>query len=146
MTDPNSIDFEERADFLEPEALQEETAKSEFFSSILQKLYQRGTKPIIGPRGCGKTHLMRFAHISCLDDKKWPQKVIKALGFHRSCIDDWLSRYEQGGEQALSTGKITGRPRKFPDEYAERLRELVKTNPLQLDFHDALWTRSMIQI
>ncbi len=75
-----------------------------------------------------------------------PEKVIKALGFHRSCIDDWLSRYEQGGEQALSTGKITGRPRKFPDEYADRLRELVKTNPLQLDFHDALWTRSMIQI
>ncbi len=75
-----------------------------------------------------------------------PEKVIKALGFHRSCIDDWLSRYEQGGEQALSTGKITGRPRKCPDEYADRLRELVKTNPLQLDFHDALWTRSMIQI
>ncbi|NKC11261.1 MAG: helix-turn-helix domain-containing protein [Gammaproteobacteria bacterium] len=43
-----------------------------------------------------------------------PEKVIKALGFHRSCIDDWLSRYEQGGEQALSTGKITGRPRNFP--------------------------------
>ncbi|NKC14576.1 MAG: IS630 family transposase [Gammaproteobacteria bacterium] len=75
-----------------------------------------------------------------------PEKVIKALGFHRSCIYDWLSRYEQGGEQALSTGKITGRPRKCPDEYADRLRELVKTNPLQLDFHDALWTRSMIQI
>ncbi|NKC13555.1 MAG: helix-turn-helix domain-containing protein [Gammaproteobacteria bacterium] len=75
-----------------------------------------------------------------------PEKVIKALGFHRSCIDDWLSRYEQGGEQALSTGKSTGRPRKCPDEYADRLRERVKTNPLQLDFHDALWTRSMIQI
>ncbi|NKC14688.1 MAG: helix-turn-helix domain-containing protein [Gammaproteobacteria bacterium] len=75
-----------------------------------------------------------------------PEKVIKALGFHRSCIDDWLSRYEQGGEQALSTGKITGRPRKCPDEYADRLRERVKTNPLQLDCHDALWTRSMIQI
>ncbi|NKC16213.1 MAG: helix-turn-helix domain-containing protein [Gammaproteobacteria bacterium] len=75
-----------------------------------------------------------------------PEKVIKALGFHRSCIDDCLSRYERGGEQALSTGKITGRPRKCPDECADRLRERVKTNPLQLDCHDALWTRSMIQI
>ncbi|NKC11807.1 MAG: hypothetical protein GKR94_34845 [Gammaproteobacteria bacterium] len=43
-----------------------------------------------------------------------PEKVIQALGFHRSCIDDCLSRYEQGGGQALSTGKITGRPRNFP--------------------------------
>lgn len=74
-----------------------------------------------------------------------PEAVIDALGFHRSCIYDWLAKYEAGGEAALETRPISGRPRKFSNEHAERLRELIKVNPLQLDFHDALWTRGMIR-
>jgi transposase len=71
--------------------------------------------------------------------------VIEALGFHRSCIYEWLAKYEVGGDAALETRPIPGRPRKFSDEHAERLRELIKLNPMQLDFHDALWTRGMIR-
>ena len=74
-----------------------------------------------------------------------PEVVISSLGFHRSCIYDWLSKYEAAGEQGLQTRPIAGRPRKFSDEHADRLRELIKVNPLQLDFHDALWTREMIR-
>jgi len=78
-------------------------------------------------------------------DGESPEEVIKSLGFHRSCIYDWLAKYKEGGESALKTRPISGRPRKFPDEYADRLRKLIKKNPLQLDFHDALWTREMIR-
>jgi transposase len=74
-----------------------------------------------------------------------PEAVVSSLGFHRSCIYEWLAKYEANGEQGLATRPIPGRPKKFPDEYADRLRELIKINPLQLDFHDALWTRGMIR-
>ena len=71
--------------------------------------------------------------------------MIEALGFHRSCIYDWLKKYGQSGESGLETRPIQGRPKAFSDEYADELRQLIKTNPIQLDFHDALWTREMIQ-
>ncbi len=66
-----------------------------------------------------------------------PESVIKALGFHRSCIYDWLAKYEAGGEAALETRPIPGRPREFSDEHADRLRE-VTTHPHQ---HRADWKR-----
>jgi len=74
-----------------------------------------------------------------------PEEVIAALGFHRSRIYQWLSQYRAGGEKALETRTICGRPRKFPERYADALRELIKSDPRQLDFHDALWTREMIR-
>ncbi len=78
-------------------------------------------------------------------DGESPEDVIDSLGFHRSCIYEWLAKYREGGEQALLTNEIKGRPKSFPDEYADRLRDLIKQNPTQLDFHDALWTRDMIR-
>ena len=74
-----------------------------------------------------------------------PEAVIEALGFHRSCIYEWLEKYRRGGEKGLETKPIKGRPPLLPDKYADALRDLIKTNPLQLNFHDALWTREMIQ-
>ena len=74
-----------------------------------------------------------------------PEEVIAALGFHRSRIYDWLTKYRAGGEKALETKPIAGRPRKLPENYAEALREYVLQDPRQLDFHDALWTREMIR-
>lgn len=61
-----------------------------------------------------------------------PKAVISSLGFHRSRIYEWLAKYEANGEQGLETQLIPGRSRKFPDEYADRLRKLIKVNPLQL--------------
>ena len=75
-----------------------------------------------------------------------PEVVIASLGFHRSCIYDWLQQYRRRGEAGLTTRPIPGRPRKFDDVlWAEELRELVRSDPRQLDFHDALWARGMIR-
>lgn len=65
-------EFEERADHLPEEDLAAFTAKSDFFNTIHKALVSRGTKLIAGPRGSGKTHLMRFTYISCKDDKRLP--------------------------------------------------------------------------
>ena len=64
--------LEERADHLPENELSAYTAKSDFFNTIHNSLISRGTKLIAGPRGSGKTHLMRFTYIECKKNKKLP--------------------------------------------------------------------------
>lgn len=63
-------EYEERADDIEYADLEKWTVKSEFFNRIYKKIIQRGAKLIVGPRGTGKTHQMKFAYYKCLRDKK----------------------------------------------------------------------------
>jgi transposase len=74
-----------------------------------------------------------------------PEVVIRALGFSRACIYQWLAAYRAGGWQALKAGEIAGRPKKLT---TSQIRWIHKTitgkNPLQLGFPFALWTRQMI--
>jgi len=75
-----------------------------------------------------------------------PEVVVKALGFHRSCIYEWLAKYREGGEEALRTRKIPGRPPKLNGRQLKRIYDLVtRKNPLQLKFEFALWTRQMVR-
>lgn len=67
--------LEERADFIPENDLREETADSEFFGLIRGKLLERGAKLIVGPRGCGKTHLMRYTWLDCKENKALPLAV-----------------------------------------------------------------------
>jgi hypothetical protein len=72
MYSENIDSLEERADHLPETELQTYTATSDFFNSIHKALISKGTKLIAGPRGSGKTHLMRFTYIKCKGDKKLP--------------------------------------------------------------------------
>ena len=74
-----------------------------------------------------------------------PEKVIKALGFARACIYNWLARYRNGGWQALKTGSRSGRPKKLGgSEIRWIYRTIRDKDPRQLKFAFALWTRSII--
>lgn len=88
---------------------------------------------------------IRKQAVSRILEGESPEEVVAALGFHRSRIYQWLKQYREEGEAGLETRPITGRPRKVEDQYSDLLRDLVKENPLQYDFHDALWTREMIR-
>ena len=74
-----------------------------------------------------------------------PETVIKALGFARACIYNWLARYRAGGWHALRTGKRSGRPKKLAGPQIRWIYQTVcDKDPRQLKFSFALWTRSMI--
>jgi len=77
--------------------------------------------------------------------KESPEKVIKALGFARACIYNWLDRYRAGVWHALHTGERSGRPKKISGHQIRWIYQTVcDKDPRQLKFSFALWTQSMI--
>jgi len=83
--------FEERADYIEKSQLLEWTAKGDFFEKIQKKLIGLGAKLLVGPRGTGKTHQMRCAYYSCLDNKEAPLPIY--VSFNRYLrLEAYLSK------------------------------------------------------
>lgn len=66
------MEFEERADQLSNEEINRRLADGEHLTVARQKLLASGAKFLIGPRGTGKTHLMRYTYTQALLDKSAP--------------------------------------------------------------------------
>jgi transposase len=72
--------------------------------------------------------------------------VIKAFGFTRPRIYEWLAAYREGGIDALRSRKAPGKIPKLSGKQLQRIYRLViGENPLQLRFEFVLWTRGMVQ-
>ena len=67
--------YEERADYLLDTEIKEWNVESDHFIEIQKRLVEKGSKLIVGPRGCGKTHQMRIAYKSCIENDKRPFPV-----------------------------------------------------------------------
>lgn len=75
-----SATLQQRADYIPLEDLLEETARSgALFKTISHELTNRALRTIVGPRGCGKTHMMRFAWLSCRDNESKPFAVFSSF-------------------------------------------------------------------
>ena len=75
-----------------------------------------------------------------------PEDVAAALGMHRNTVYGWLAKYREGGREALKAQPVPGRPPKLSGAQIARLYELVVgSDPRQLQFEFALWTRDMVR-
>ena len=75
-----------------------------------------------------------------------PEDVATALGLHRKTVYGWLAKYREGGTEALRARPVPGRPARLSGEQLRRIYTLVVgTDPRQLQFAFALWTRQMIR-
>jgi transposase len=75
-----------------------------------------------------------------------PEAVVKALGFSRACIYNWLAAYRAGGWHALRAKPLLGRPKKISGSQMKWIYNAVTLkNPMQFKFEFALWTRGMIR-
>jgi len=75
-----------------------------------------------------------------------PEVVIKALGFSRARIYEWLALYREGGLDALRAKPVPGAAPKLDGKALDWLyRTITLSNPQQFKFEFALWTRAMVR-
>ena len=66
---------------------------------------------------------IRMRAVQQIEAGESPEVIAKGLGFHRSCVYEWVAKYREGGLDALRTKPIAGRPRKLTGKHlAEAVR------------------------
>jgi transposase len=89
---------------------------------------------------------IRIRAVKRIEAGESPEVIATTLGFHRSCIYDWIAKYREGGIEALKAKPIPGAKPKLKGKQLQWLREtIVGKNPLQLKLPFALWTRAMVR-
>ena len=71
--------------------------------------------------------------------------VAKVLNFNRSCIYEWLKRYDRGGYEALESRRPPGAKPAITREMEGWLEETVlNSTPVQHGYDTNLWTRNIL--
>jgi transposase len=89
---------------------------------------------------------MRIRAVRQIEAGEHPEAVAAALGLSRSTVFGWVAKYREGGLEALRAKPIPGRPTKLTGAQLRYLYTLiVGTDPRQLQFEFALWTRDIVR-
>ena len=76
--------WEERADYIDDQHINEWTAETADFIELEKTIVAPGAKMIAGPRGSGKTHVMRYSYNQCIEQKSKPLPVYVTYGKYYS--------------------------------------------------------------
>ncbi len=89
---------------------------------------------------------LRVRAVRQIESGAHPVAVADAIGMRKSTVYGWLAKYREGGEEALKAKPVPGRPPKLKGPQIARLyKMIVGTDPRQLQFEFALWTREMVR-
>jgi len=89
---------------------------------------------------------LRVRAVQQIEEGAHPEDIAEALGFARSTVFKWMARSREGGLEALKARPVPGRPPKLSGAQLQRVYTLiVGTDPRQLRFEFALWTREMVR-
>ena len=89
---------------------------------------------------------IRIHAVKRIEAGESPEIVAEVLGFHRSCIYDWIAKYRESGIEGLKAKPIPGAKPKLNGQQLRWLRDIIiGKNPRQLKLPFALWTRSMVR-
>jgi transposase len=90
---------------------------------------------------------LRIRAVQRVEAGESPETVIRALGFSRGRIYEWLAKYREGGVAALTAKPVPGRP---PRLQGAQLRWVYQTivdkDPRQFKFEFALWTLALVRL
>lgn len=97
-------------------------------------------------KGRRATFEERVSACEALENGVSADQVAKVLKVSRSSIFEWQKIYRAHGAEALRTKKTRGPESKLSDGQMSQLyRLIVDSDPRQLSFGLALWTRGMVQ-
>jgi transposase len=89
---------------------------------------------------------LRVRAVRQIEAGEHPEDVARVLGMRRSTVYGWVAKYREGGLGALKAKPVPGRPPKLDGVAMRRLYGLVVgSDPRQLQFEFALWTREMVR-
>lgn len=101
---------------------------------------------IVAIKGRRATYEERVSACEALDDGVPADDVAKVLRVSRSSLFEWQRIYRAHGAEALRTKKTRGPKSKLDSGQMSQLyRLIVGSDPRQLSFGLALWTRGMVQ-
>jgi transposase len=90
--------------------------------------------------------VLRIRAVEQVEAGAHPEVVAETLGSHRKTVYGWLAKYREGGKDALRARPVPGRPAKLEGRQIARLYALIAgSDPRQLQFDFALWTREMVR-
>jgi len=97
-------------------------------------------------KGRRATEDERIQAIQLIESGRKIDDVTEIMGVGRRTVLEWWEKYRRGGLAELSTKFASGRPTSLSDRQMLELRAIiVGTDPRQLSFGLALWTRGIIR-
>jgi transposase len=87
------------------------------------------------------SYIRKLAVNAIRERNQSPEKVVDVLGISRSCIYDWLNRFDKGGYDALDTRKAPGMPAIITSPMEDWLRNtVISSTPEAFGYDTQLWT------